>query len=143
MKTLTMIIALGLGVSYAHAQKIKESEVPAPVKAGFSKHYPDIKSVKWEKEGANYEAEFDLKKVETSVLIDASGAILETESEINVSELPKAVSDYVTKNLSGKKIKEASKIIDTKGIVTYEAEVEKTDYIFDANGNFIKQNAAN
>lgn len=138
MKKTAMIIALGLGLSSANAQKIKESDVPAAVKATFAKQYPDIKSVKWEKEGVNYEVGFDLKKVETSVLIDASGSILETESEIKVNELPKETSDYVTKNLPGKKIKEASRIIDTKGVITYEAEIDKVDYIFDATGKFIK-----
>jgi hypothetical protein len=44
----------------------------------------------------------------------------------------------VSKNLSGKNIKEAAKIVDAGGTVTYEAEVQGTDYLFDANGNFIK-----
>lgn len=140
MKTITVITLFSLGVSYANAQKITEAEVPASARATFVKQYPDIKSAKWEKEGANYEAEFDLKKVETSVLIDPSGSILETESEIKVSELPKEVSEYVTKNLLGKKIKEASKIIDTKGVITFEAEIDKVDYIFDAFGKLIKKN---
>ena len=140
MKTITIITLFSLGVNYASAQKIPEAEVPSLVKATFVKQYPDIKSVKWEKEDANYEAEFDLKKTETSVLINPSGSIVETESEIKVSELPKEVSEYVTKNLLGKKIKEASKIIDTKGVITFEAEIDKVDYIFDAFGKLIKKN---
>ena len=139
MKTTIMIIAFVIGMSYANAQKIKKSEVPATVNASFAKKYPDIKSVKWEKEGLNYEAAFDLKKVETSVLIDTTGSILETESEIKINELPKPVVDFVAKNLYGQKIKAGSKIIDTKGVVTYEAAVGKRDYIFDANGQFIKK----
>lgn len=139
MKTILIIVLFTLGVRSANAQKIKEADVPASVKATFAKQYPEIKSAKWEKENANYEAEFDLQKVETSVLMDASGSILETEAEIKVSELPKEASDYLTKNLPGKKIKEASKIVDSKGVVTYEAEIDKSDYIFDAAGKFIKK----
>jgi hypothetical protein len=139
MKTLVVIAALSLGISYANAQKVKEAEVPAPVKAALSKQYPAVKDAKWNKEEANFEAEFDLNKVETSLLIDAKGNILETETEIEASALPKAVYEYVTKKLGGKKIKEASKIIDAKGTTTYEAEIEKADYVFDANGSFVKK----
>lgn len=141
MKTFILIAALGLGAGCANAQKIKEADVPAAVKVTFEKQYPDIKSVKWEKEKGNYEAGFDLNKVETSLLMDEKGIILETESEIRVSELPKEVSDYITKTLPGKKIKEASRIVDPKGVVTFEAEVDKVDYIFDAKGNFVKKQA--
>jgi hypothetical protein len=138
MKTAIAIALLSFGINSVSAQKIKESDVPSTIKAAFAKQYSDIKNVKWEKEGANYEAGFDLKKAETSLLFDAVGNIIETESEIKISDLPKEVVDYVAKNLSGQKISEASKIIDMKGKVTYEAEVAKKDYVFDSTGKFIK-----
>ncbi|MEO5642889.1 MAG: hypothetical protein ABIQ40_08905 [Bacteroidia bacterium] len=140
MKTLMMfVLALTFGAGCANAQKLKETEVPAAVKAAMAKQYPAIKDVEWEKEGANYEAGFDLNKVETSVVITPAGVILETESEIAVSALPKAATDYLVKNLPGKKIKEAAKLTDANGTVTFEAEVNDADYIFDSNGNFIKK----
>lgn len=139
MKKIVLLVALSLGVSLGYSQKVKEAEVPAAVKESFVKHYPNTKVEKWEKEGSNFEAEFESNKVETSVLFDAAGNIIETEIEINIAALPKAASEYVSKNMPGKKIKEASKITDAKGKVTYEAEVDNADYIFDANGNFIKK----
>jgi hypothetical protein len=45
----------------------------------------------------------------------------------------------VKRALGGKKISEASKILDATGNLSYEAEVENIDYIFDANGSLIKQ----
>ena len=139
MKTTIVTIALCFGLSYANAQHVKEAEVPAAVKAGFTKQFPGITKVDWRKEDANYEAEFDVNKTETSADIDANGNILETETEIETSALPKGVAEYVTKNLGGKKIKETAKITDAKGVVTYEAEVDKADYIFDSNGAFVKK----
>ncbi|MBC7865300.1 MAG: hypothetical protein IAF38_20155, partial [Bacteroidia bacterium] len=38
-----------------------------------------------------------------------------------------------------KKVKEAAKITDAKGVVTYEAEIDNADYIFDSTGNFLKK----
>lgn len=139
MKKSILLLAVGFTASTAFAQKVKVADVPAAVKESFAKNYPKAEAEGWEKENGNYEVEAEYNETEMSVLIDPSGNILETEVEIKVSELPKGVTDYLSKNLTGQKTKEASKITDAKGTVTYEAEVGKTDYIFDSNGNFIKK----
>ena len=140
MKKSMLILAIaGLGTFTACAQKMKEADVPANVKAAFAKQYPDTKAGSWEKENGNYEAEFDMNKTEMSVLIDPSGNITETETEIKVSELPVAIAGYCAKNYSGKKIAEASKIVDARGVVTYETEISKMDVLFTADGKFIKE----
>lgn len=127
----------------AKAQKVKEAEVPKAVKESQQKIFPGSKVTKWEKEGNNYEAEFMVKKTETSAEFDANGALLQTETEMDVKELPKSVTDYVSTNLPGKKIKEASKIILATGEINYEAEVDGTDYIFDSNGKLLKKESDN
>lgn len=138
MKTIAFVLAFTVVTTHMLAQKLSEKEVPATVKEGLEKTYKDAKVEKWEKEGNNYEAEFDLGKQEYSVLLDGTGNILETEIEIAVSDLPAGAKDYVAKNYKGGKIKEASKITDAAGVITYEAEVGKEDLIFDANGNYLK-----
>ena len=127
----------------ANAQVLKEADVPPAVKAKFISLYPARPEVKWEKEKTMYEAEFIQNKIETSVLFEANGTMVQTETEIPVSALPKAVTDYITKNLAGKKINEAAKVTDAKGKITYEAEVGKVDYLFDENGNFISKEEDN
>ena len=140
MKTLFSIVITGTLISnIACAQKIKEADVPVIVKSSFEKQYPKIKTGKWEKENGNYEVEFDQDNIETSVLLNSEGALVETEKEINVTTLSKPIVDYCSKNYPGKKIDEASKIVDAKGIITYEAEINKKDLLFDANGKFIKE----
>ena len=140
MKKSILFLAIGFAATSAYSQKVGEKEVPTAVKTTFTNKYPKTEVEKWTKEAdGNYEAEFDYNKQELSVVFDVSGNILETEIEIKASELPKAVSDYCTKNMAGKKIKETAKITDAKGTVTYEAEVDDADYIFDANGAFIKK----
>lgn len=144
MKTLFLSAAICfLGINSASAQKIKETEVPKAVVSSFHSNFKNATAKEWEKEGNNYEAEFDWNKVETSASFSAEGKLMETEHEIKVSELPKAVSDYVTKNYAGSKIEEASKITTPDGVVTYEAEVKKgkeeMDLMFDSTGAFIKK----
>lgn len=139
MKKLAFMLVAAMITSLTFAQKIQEKDVPAPVKTSFQKHYPNIKEVKWDKEGEKFEASFDLSKVDNSVLFDAQGNILETEVEIEFSQLPKGVLEYVATNYKGQKVKEAAKITDAKGTVTYEAEIKGLDLLFDRNGKFIKE----
>ena len=139
MKKSILLSALGFIAISMNAQEVKEADVPASIKAAFTKAHPAAKVDEWEKEGDNYEVKFTENKIESSVDIGPNGQILETESEIKVAELPKAVAEYCTKNMPGKKIKEAAKITDATGKVTYEAEVGEDDYIFDSNGVFIEK----
>ncbi|MCD6068227.1 MAG: hypothetical protein K0S33_3053 [Bacteroidetes bacterium] len=147
MKTIFITLAGLFSIISANAQKLKEAEIPAPVKESFAKEFSGVKANEWQKEGNTYEAEFDLKKTETSATFSADGKLLETEQEIAVTTLPKAASDYVTKNYPGHKLSEASRITESgTNKVFYEAEVKKgkegTDLIFDDTGNFIRKEEA-
>lgn len=138
MKKFILSSAL-LGLFATSAFAFGGDDAPEAVKASFTKLYPSVTKVKWGKEEANFEAEFEMNKTEMSCLFDDAGNLLETETEIAITALPKSVSDYVAKNYAGQKIKEASKIIDSKKTTTYEAEVKEGDLIFDDKGNFIKK----
>ncbi len=143
MKKIAILVVGVLTFSCANAQKIKEANVPATVKENFAKKYPGAKVEKWEKEGADYEAEFDLNKVESSAVFDAAGNFKEIEQEIKTSQLPQGVAEYCTKTFAGYKLSEAAKITNAAGTVSYEAEMTKGkehfDAIFDEKGNFIKK----
>ncbi len=141
MKTIVILVSASLSLSIAHAQKLAEKEVPANVKNAVLKKFPQAKIKQWEKENEQYEAELIWNKNEISVLLNPDGTILETETEIAVSELPAPVLAYVSKNYPKHKVKEAAKITDAKGTVTYEAEVNEKDLIFDHQGNFLKEKA--
>ena len=129
MKTNLLFVAAVLLAAPAFAQK---ETVPAVVKAEFAKKYPDAQRVKWEKEETNFEAEFRLENEEMSAVFDAKGNQLETEKEIQVSQLPAAVQAYMKKE--GKKIKEAAEITNASGVRYYEAEAGGKDYLFNAQG---------
>ena len=140
MKNLVVLFVLAFTLSMCgqKEEKSKKATPPSAVKDAFAKKYPTVKKVKWEKEGVNYEGNFDYNKVESSVVVNPKGNILETESEIEVSTLSKKITDYVAKNYPNQKIKEAAMIVDSKNKTMYEAEVNGLDLLFDENGNFIK-----
>lgn len=137
-KTMTTMAICLLLTSLSFAQKLSADKVPAVVKAKFIALYPAVKEVKWEMEKSDYEAGFKDGSKQMSVVIDAQGKLKETETSIQVNELPKSASDYLASKYPGAKIAEAAKIVDAKGTVTFEAEVNKKDVLFDEKGNFIK-----
>lgn len=112
-------------------------DVPAAAKATLARLYPGAKSVKWSKEGGNYEAGLTRHGRKLSLVINAKGQVLETEMTIAVSALPAFVRDYIAKHRPGINIKEAAEIVDAKGKKTYEAEVGGKDLIFDKKGQLI------
>ncbi len=134
-----MLAAAVLGVFAVSAMAFGGDDAPAAAKTKLTSLYPNATKVKWGKEDANFEASFENAKVEMSCLFDAAGTLLETESEIEISALPKGVTDYLAKNYAGQKIKEAAKIIDAKNVTIFEAEMKEGDILFDDKGNFIKK----
>ncbi len=140
MKNLIVVVALVFAAVTISAQTKKEVKVTDKAKACFSKHYPNVKEVKWGKEGSTeFEAEFKQNGEVISVVIDAEGNLKETETDIAKSELPKGVEEYVAKNYQGWSITEAAKIVDSKGKTTFEAQISKgkvnRDLTFTKDGN--------
>ncbi len=121
------------------AQKLDAAKVPAAAKAGFAKAFPKATAVKWEMEDKDYEVGFKQDGKEMTAVLDAQGALKETETDIKASELPKAVTDYLAAHYKGAKIKEAAIIKAANGQVTYEAEIAGKDVIFDSKGAFVKE----
>lgn len=153
MKKILSIIAILFAVSTASfAQKEKgekrekgEKEgkekitVPDAVKGALSKKYPGATKVTWEKENGNYEANWGGKSGEdNSVQFTATGNFIEIVNAISVSQLPKPVLAYVKEHYKGAKITEAGRVTDARGKISYEAEVNRKDIIFDEKGNFVK-----
>lgn len=139
MKKLFILVIAVLAAFSVSAQKVKENDVPSAVKEAFLKQYPNATEVSWEKENNNYEVNFDLKETDHSALFDVNGNLLESEEDIAVSQLPAGVMEYIKTNYGGKKVKEAERVTNADGTVTYEVEVKGKDLIFDSNGKFIKE----
>ncbi|HZJ59590.1 MAG TPA: PepSY-like domain-containing protein [Chitinophagaceae bacterium] len=138
MKGLLIMIVAAVVALSAFSQKLNESQVPAAVKTAFERKYPSVKA-SWDKEDANYEANFKHDGKAMSAVIGKNGTVVETETDIPVTDLPKAVQDYMKKNYPGVKIEEAARIVKANGDVNYEAEVHHKDVIFDAKGKYIKE----
>jgi hypothetical protein len=139
MKTNLILIVFSIFSFSLFAQNV---DVPKKVQDEFMKLYPKTTEVKWSKESKNeFEAEFkeDVKSV--SVVINTEGELIETETKIDIKDLPNSVEPFVIENYKNYKITEAAKIIDDKGVLIYEAEIsknnDKKDLLFDKDGKLI------
>lgn len=139
MKTKLLVLTILLFPVMLFAQ-----DIPSNVKQKINSLYPDAKNIKWDVEGkGKYEAEFKINGVQTALLFDSKASLIETETKIDVSDLPSKVKDYISSEYAGVSITEAAKIIDSKGNLKYEAEIQEgkksKDILFDQDGNRLKK----
>lgn len=134
---ITSLLMMGV----AFSQKGKKVVVPKVVKNALATKYPLSSSAKvmWEMEKGNYEANWGGKSGEdNSVQFTPTGEFIEIVKAIPVTYLPKQVIQYIKQHYKGRKITEAGKVTDAQGKLSYEAEVNGKDIVFDEKGNFVK-----
>jgi hypothetical protein len=137
MKLLILAVAIAIFGNAGFAQEARQTTPPASVISAFLKKFPGSSNTKWEKEGADYEANFSLDNKKMSAVFTGAGALKETESAINMSELPDLVGKYIKEHYQFAKIKETVKITKANGTINYEVEIDKKDLVFDEAGKFI------
>ena len=139
-KVVLMIVIL-LAISL-YPQANDSLQAPANVVSAFKTVHPKAQKITWDKEGLNYEADYEEDGDNYSVIINTLGKILETEKEITPAELPSGVIKYISDNYKGYTLTGAARIEDNSGNVTYEAEINKgnsfKDVMFDQNGKPLK-----
>ena len=142
MKKLLVLLVCIVFVIGVSAMNQKDEKIPAAAKTGFATKFPTAQKVKWsvEKPG-EFEAEYTMNGVESSVLFDAKGNLLESETEIKEADLPQSVKAAIAKDFTGYKMDEIEKAVDAKGATTFEMEAakgkDKLEISFDSNGKLL------
>jgi hypothetical protein len=124
----------------AFAQKIP---VPQAANDAFAAKFPNAEKIKWDKENSSeFEANFTLEGTQMSAVFTNDGTWKETETTIDISQLPQPVIDSVNHNYSGGKLFGASKIVRADGSTVYEADIKikkkKKEVLFDEKGNILE-----
>lgn len=130
-KNLFVLLCAATMSMSASAQKIATNKVPASITTAFKSKFPSATHIVWEKENADYEANFKVNGKEMSASFDNSGNWLETETELKVADLPAAVQQILKKDFANYKVNEASQIESVKNGNSYEAEIAKGKETFD------------
>ena len=140
MKNTSIFLVVALLVSIVACGESKK-DVPAKVKTAFSQKFPNAQNIKWDKENdTEWEAEFKLNSREYSANFNTDGEWMETEYEIEISELPAPVKATLDSEYKDFKIEEPEVSETAKGIV-YEVTVEKgkveREVVIDRNGKVV------
>ena len=139
-----IIMVMALICHATTAQKISADKVPAAAVNAFKAKFPDASNVKWEIEKKDvYEVNFTAGKVKKAAQFDKSGVWQKTETEIEVSQLPKTVSEAFAKSYPGYKIKEVEQVSSSTYTEAYELEIvkgaEKKEVLLSPDGKLIKE----
>jgi hypothetical protein len=134
-----MIVSIALIGSCAFA-----GTPPVAVQKAFKQKFPNATKVSWGKEDATeWEAEFTFDESKLSSNFTNDGTWVETEKEISVSELPKAVTDTIKTKYPDWKITEADKTETAKHGIIYEADLkngmDKKAVAFKEDGTLINE----
>lgn len=131
-KLVVLILSIALGsISYGQNKKVPES-----VKQTFMEKFPDAGDVEWEyeKDENSWEADFSMNGKEMSADFNQEGQWLETEVEIDLSELPHQIetvlNEHIQSNYPSAAVEEVERIETAQGIF-YEIEIIAEEMVVD------------
>lgn len=141
MKTKVNIVTLIFGVITLTACG-QNKQVPSAVKTAFSSKFKAAKHVKWDKENDEaWEAEFKMNNTSYSANFSNEGEWMETEHEVDMNDLPQAISQTLKEQFADYEIEEAE-ISETPNGTYYEFEMEKgetdMEVAIDEQGKVVK-----
>jgi uncharacterized protein (UPF0333 family) len=140
MKKVLFLIIVIIAVPLL-AQNKKEFKISEKVKSALINLYPDAKNINWEKDENNTEASFIISGKNISVTFD-SNEFYAAKTQIQLSEIPKAVKQSLDEYYHGYKIISVGIITDKLNNIFYGTELKKTTVlikvIFDKNGKLVR-----
>jgi uncharacterized membrane protein YkoI len=123
MKSVFLLVAAISIAAASCGQNIASSKVPSVVQNTVQAKYASAAKLEWEKKEKLYEAEFTINNTDYSVLIDETGKIVSSKTNILVTDLPAGVTAAITKDYAGYTIDEAEKV-EKDGVTYYQVELE-------------------
>ena len=119
-----------------------DAVVPAAVQTAFSSSYATATDIKWGMEDADFEVDFMRDGVESSVVYDAAGSVLMTESAVAIAALPPAIMEYVNANYANYTSIKAEMAMETGKGMSYEIILSSggsaVELVFDQEGQWVK-----
>jgi uncharacterized membrane protein YkoI len=123
MKSVFLLVAaISIGAASC-GQNIASSKVPSVVQNTVQAKYASAAKLEWEKKQKLYEAEFTINNTDYSVMIDETGKIVSSKTNILVADLPAEVTAAIAKDYGGYTIDEAEKV-EKDGVTYYQVELE-------------------
>ena len=124
---LVLVGSLFVANALAQEKKIQRSELPPAVEKAVAaqSHGATIRGFSQEREKGQtyYEAEMTVNGKSKDVLMDASGAIVEVEEQVEMDTLPAAIREVLQAKAGQGKILKVESVTKHDKLVAYEAKV--------------------
>lgn len=142
MKTKLLSIVL-LALVTLGCKDSASAQAPEAVKATFQKMYPGENDPDWHKDSnGNYESNFKIDGIKYRADYAPDGHWIETETSIDVKDLPQAIRDVIKSEFDSEEITEVEKVEHHSKGTFYDVEFKQKgknkDVEFRANGTIIK-----
>ncbi|NEM96634.1 PepSY-like domain-containing protein [Pontibacter burrus] len=137
MKILVGFVLAGASVIAAQAQDVDSKDVPAAVKTALMQKYANATDLEWEKHGNNYEADFDVDRIDHAAMIDPSGKVLMTRRDIMKNDLPPAITSAIAQQYKSMRLDDME-LVEKDGKKYYQVELDQQGQdkkiVFSADG---------
>jgi len=141
MRKVLLFVMTSMIVITIAAQNKKEVKISEKVKTALIKLYPEAKNIQWKKDKNKTEASF-INNGKNMLVIFDSDLLYSIKTQIQISELPKAVRHSLDEYYRGYKIISAGTVSDTQNNTYYAMELMKTTVLikvmFDENGKLVR-----
>lgn len=145
--TILVFVLIVSGCLTAQAQTLRMDQVPKVAQHNFRTKYPSAQQESWEQVAKDtYQVGFFNGKKRQTARFDGTGKWLETETDVQFSQVPGAVSRAVSKEFPGFDVQIISQIESPDQTeMTYEVVLfkgkENYDVTFSAKGAILKKEA--
>jgi hypothetical protein len=123
MKKYLLVIIVLPFITMACAKKMSSDSIPSIVANSMKSSFPNATTVDWDKEGTNYEAEFDINKIENEAQFDSAGKLLMHKEEIEITSLPGVITTAIAGKYKDHVIQDPEKVTKD-GQVFYQMELD-------------------
>lgn len=122
---------------------MKIEDVPATVREALLSSFPEATGIDWEKKGEDYEADFDVDRVDHNAMLNASGTVLKHKYDIPETDLPEAIRATISQNYANHKIDDPEVLVQN-GDTLYQVELDHMTsmdekLVFSADGQKVDQ----
>ncbi len=125
-----------------NSDDVNPDDVPAAVKETLLSSFPDAADIDWEQKGDDYEADFDVNKVDYSALFNASGSLIKHKQDIPESELPDAVRAAINTDYAAYRLDDIERLEEGQTML-YQVELDNNTkdekLVYSADGQQAQQ----
>jgi len=133
MKLITGFFCIATVFLFSCSNNLSGTEVPAVLTTTLMATFPEATDVEWEKKLEDYEAEFDINKVEYTALMNASGEMIMYKHDVTEQEFPEVVRAVIHQKYNGMKLDDYEKLF-LNGQSYFQVELDGTGKVFSSDG---------